>query len=274
MWFIALSVGRISGRAEGEARSYSQIQSTYAANKIKDCYAKPIVPIEECVADAIKTERADNRDEYDLAAQRQMAEWAKQLLGLSFIQLIVGGIGVGSVIFTIMQTQEVLKRAGIANKIAEDTANRQLRAYVTTEDHAIAGFWRNGPTVLHLKVWNRGQTPAYNVRIWSTVTGTLVDPDNTKIFKKVDQNFRQSRAVIGPGQSIVHDNDCQSPLDEAVYIGVVLGEIKLVYGGVVTYRDAFGKRHFTTFKQFFVGDGSWNQRSDDLMACGRGNVAS
>jgi len=249
------------------------------------------------------------REESDLCAQWQAADAAKKAADWAWWQMIFSGLGVLGIGVTLwfnkraidialgasddmerslaiaaqgaqgMQSAATaMRRVAIVGREqldhARDSANRQLRAYITTEDHAIAGFWRNGPTVFHLKVWNRGQTPAYDVRIWSIVTGTQGDPDRAKIFKVVNDSFRQSAAVIGPGQAIVHDNDCQAPLNGDSYASVVMGGGKFVYAGVVTYRDAFGKRHFTTFKQFYVGNGNWDTRADDLMACGRGNIAS
>lgn len=224
--------------------------------------------------------QAKNHDTADLCAQWRAAIAAEKAANASHQSNLIGGLGgllsfisIVLVFIALRQTERSLKEARAANQIAQASANRQLRAYLMTEDHQIQGFWRAGPTTMILKLYNRGQTPAYDVRVWSIVTGTLGDPSTLKIHKPKN-NFQQSTDVIGPGNFSLHVNDCQAPLDGDAYLGVVNGALKLVFAGIVTYRDAFGRRRFTVFKHFYVGDGNFKTTGGDLTACGRRNLAS
>lgn len=175
---------------------------------------------------------------------------------------------------TLKLAREGRKGAIEQNTIAKDTAKRQQRAYVMAEDQAVTGLFRGGPATCHLKVFNRGQTPAYGVRIWSIVGGTQTNPDDLKVSQRAGDDFRQSVDVIGPGNFITHKNDCQAPMSEAAYVGVATGGIKLVFAGVISHKDAFGQRHFATFKQFYTGNGNWATQGGDMTSCGRGNLAN
>lgn len=55
---------------------------------------------------------------------------------------------------------------------------------------------------------------------------------------------------------------------------MVYGGLKMVFSGVIRYRDIYGKRRFTTFKYFFHPHHNYTDNSFDLLACGRGNNAT
>jgi hypothetical protein len=224
-----------------------------------------------------KSERcyeSGNHESADLCAQWSAADAAKETAGLSYWGNWIAGFGAVLSFFSILLVLWALKQGRDANEIAKDTAKRELRAYVTTEDHDIVGFWRGGPTTLRMKIYNRGQTPAYDLKVWSIVGGTLEGPDDFKVKQIKNPDFRQSKTMLGPGQWILHTNSCQSPLDGNAYLGVVHGKLKLVFAGVLSYRDVFGRRRFTIFKQFYTGCGNFAEQNSDLVACGRGNTGS
>ena len=231
--------------------------------------------------DADRCYQAKNHDSADLCAQWRAAIAAEKAADSTYWGNVVGGIGaalsflsVVLVIAALRQTERSLKESMEANDIASQTAKRQLRAYVMAEDQTIDGLWRGGPTTMTLKVYNRGQTPAYNVRVWSVVTGTLENPDQCKIFRRAGEKFHQSTIDVGPGNFVVHGNDCQDPLDGNAYSGIVAGDLKLIFAGVIKYEDAFGRTRRTTFKQFYAGNGNSATITSDLSACGRGNRSS
>lgn len=228
-----------------------------------------------------RTEQVDPYELRDLFAQEDMAFYALLMFLAALATFIVTSAGTILIWQQVKLTRRAVEDTGEAtvamreaNQIADGTAQRQLRAYVTTEDHDIIGLYPSGPTTLRLKVYNRGQTPAHKVRIWSIVTATSDDPDALKMRHRGGL-FSQSSSIIGPGQWVLHTNGCQGPLDGAAYSAIALGELKLVFAGVVSYRDVFGRRHFTTFKQFYHGaKGDFATKAADLCACGRGNVGS
>lgn len=229
-----------------------------------------------------QTEQPRPHDLRDLAAQEDMAFWAMWMFVAALGTLVVTSFGTFLIWRQVKLTRKAVEDTGEAteamrhqNEIARDTANRQLRAYVTVEDHTLTGFFRNGPAVMTAKVWNRGQTPAYDVRVISIVAGTQnADPSTLKIRFTKKEGFLDSTGTLGPGQWVEHFNGCQGPLRNDAYVSVVSGGVSLVFAGVVTYRDAFRRRHWTTFKYFYRGTGDHASTMHDLFACNKGNIAS
>lgn len=153
---------------------------------------------------------------------------------------------------------------------------RTLRAYLGTEDHCVTGFGVGVAQTHTCKLFNRGQTPAYDVKIWSRPLAVVIDqidPNFAKVFRGPESVF-QSQIVIGPGQWVLHSNSSNGPLSKDSYFGVCTGGIAIIWGGVISYRDAFGKRHRTTFKYFLTGGGGALPSQFDMTACSRGNIAT
>jgi len=222
------------------------------------------------------------RAQDDLLAQQDMAFWAMLMFFAASLTVLLTGMGIWLLKRTLDATLQAVKDTGEAteamrdaNEIAQDTSQRQLRAYVGTEDHAMIDFIVDQFNGHICKVYNRGQTPAYDVEIWSRGTAlntTEENPHHAKIFRGGE--IEQSRAIIGPGQFIIHINRTLAPLTQGSYFGVGSGEVSIVWGGAISYRDAFGKRHKTTFKYFITGAGEMLPATFDLTACSRGNNAT
>jgi hypothetical protein len=255
--------GRTSSEAQqsyqiAQARQAGAIGRNAANNQARPSFSQPNQP--------------KNAQEYDASLTNWMqglSAVAVALFTYFLWRLQSQQVGLtGKALREAADATDAMKRQ---NEIAEDAAKRQLRAYVTTEDHEILGFWRGGPTTLRTKIYNRGQSPAYDLKIWSIVGGTLEEPDDFKVKQIKKGNFRQSSAMLGPGQWLLHGNSCQAPLNGDAYVGIVGGGLKLIFAGVVSYRDIFGRRYFTIFKQFYTGRGDWAEQSSDLLACGRHN---
>lgn len=209
-----------------------------------------------------------------LAAERS-ADQAERALYIAIVSAILSAMGLIGILLSLRQTDRSLREAKNANAIALETSKRELRAYVTTEDHEISDFQIGLRTGYRCKVYNRGQTPAYDVEIWSFTTSILsgsIDPSDVKI-RRPAKPF-SSRTIIGPGQFVVHENASQIPLTDDAFLAVASGGLIVIWAGVVTYRDAFGRKRRTTFKQLFTGDGSGPPRHLSMLACSRGNIAS
>lgn len=232
-------------------------------------------PVERAIANPRPTTGVDH-EKRDLAAQEASALWAFYVAVASFASVLITAVGTAFLYKQIVLTREAVEDTGKAtlamqrqNDIAEDTAKRQLRAYVSSEEEMIVGFYPQGPAIMRTKVFNRGQTPAYDLKIWSVVTGAE-NPHTVKI-RHPGNEFAQSSAVLGPGQWVIHENDCQNPLSRESYYIVAGGGLSLIFAGIISYRDAFGRRRYTTFKHFFTGDGNVRGRDFDLTGCERGN---
>lgn len=282
-WAMFYSAGFGSGYNEREAQIEAQHYATETANQIeRECSAKAGEAARECIADIVKAERESQRNESDLAAQWKAADWVMWASIIAGAQLIATVIGLYYIKGTLDETRKAVEDTSEAteamreaNKIARETSKRQMRAYVGVEDHEVINFGIGLTTGHQCKVWNRGQTPAYDVRIWSYPTCVIsaeTEPHDAKI--KPPKLIVQSSAILGPGQWVGHTNPNTKPMIEASYLGLCAGGLTIVWGGVVSYRDAFGKRRRTTFKYFATGTGEHLKANFDMCACASGNSAS
>jgi hypothetical protein len=131
-----------------------------------------------------------------------------------------------------------------------DTAIRDQRAYVCLS-HAKIEFRQERAPEIQVYMKNFGKTPAYDVR-WKI--GTIISgypwPSN---FPKLP-DFPTAVSVFAPGGDphimVIRQNP---PVSEQ--IAEILGtpQATLWVFGTVTYRDAFGKPHFTNYRLMFGG---------------------
>jgi hypothetical protein len=195
------------------------------------------------------------------------------------LSLILGALGVvataiGAVLVyrSLVQSEEGLKAASDANQLARETAQRELRAYVSAEKIAVVGLYVGHKATFVLEIVNRGQTPAYDVEIWSMPLAVTGEPDRAKAFRK-NTGHKTSKMVLGPSQDHTHTNASAGEITPESHFFLMNGGT-MIYFGVITYRDAFKKRRRTAFKYFVDGSGDLQHGAVFLTACGRGNVAS
>lgn len=102
--------------------------------------------------------RDDWREERDLQAQREMAQWAMLMLGVSVIGTIIAALGVIAV-------NRTLRLQYVANKDAEERFKKEHRAWLDVS-FVVDGYMFYGETfwfAVHLTARNVGQSPATNV---------------------------------------------------------------------------------------------------------------
>ena len=224
----------------------------------------------------------EGQGESDLCAQWHAANAAQDGAFWTKWGVLIGIVGSSLLLWQIILTRQAVKDTSgatvamrEANRIALDTSKRELRAYITTEDHEVINFQIGAKAGHQCKVYNRGHTPAYNVRIWSRPIAVITagtDLHRAKVFRA--ETVTQSSATLGPGQWVGHTNALNSPLVEDSYVGICVGGVAIVWAGVVTYRDAFGRLRRTTFKYFVTGSGETLPGFFDMTACSRGNIAN
>jgi hypothetical protein len=143
----------------------------------------------------------------------------------------------------------------------DDTANRQLRAYVSVDGATVSHF---GDTVVppeaHVILKNSGQTPAYEIRGWIAMkmaefpfNGTLENFGSLQSFPSVIGSGGSVHGIIATNRSLSTDEN-KSVSD---------GTGALFVWGEFTYQDAFKAPHYTRFRMFFGG--SAGIRPDGLM---------
>ena len=208
----------------------------------------------------------------ELEAQQTVAVWTKAMGLAAVIGMSVGVLGLGLIFFTFRETRRAANAGLEANEIARESNERQLRAYVGPEDEQVSDFRVGGDGKFHCKVFNRGQTPAYNVRICSIVIFSQEDPDKVRVRFK--QPTPLSNTTIGPGNYLTHNSVSDSGLSEIAVYGISNGDITAVFAGVISYDDIFGKRHRTTFKTWLKGRGKLLPEQNDMSAALKGNRAN
>ena len=131
--------------------------------------------------------KAAHHDTADLCAQWRAAIAAEKATEISvwgnWISAFAGVLSFLSIVLVVIalrQTERSLREAKAANEIASEMGKKQLRAYLSAEDHTIYNFFRGGNTALQVKIWNRGQTPARHVEAWCMISATTDDPDKAR----------------------------------------------------------------------------------------------
>ena len=138
-----------------------------------------------------RCEAAEKREDADLVAQQSMARSAAELLSLTESQLYVGGAGIFLLVVTIGFTIRATNAAVEANRIARESAEQQLRAYVYVVESSLE--WKDNRILkVTVKTKNAGQTPAYSRSDWISI-GLSGD------LNKLPNLGNPSRNDLGPG---------------------------------------------------------------------------
>lgn len=188
---------------------------------------------------ADKPYREEWRAEQDLEAQRMMAWWSK-VAGLA------ASIGVFLLAMTLWETTRTTVAAAEAAdatrkgvELAEKTAERQLRAYlsITSMD-----LHRDGDTYkLKTVITNDGQTPARGVRPSITMGIRTLAGEN---LPEIETD--EAAAVVGPGKIVTNEVSLSPTAGELAHIAS--GDRTIFAWGRVDYVDIFGTKRFLTVR--------------------------
>jgi hypothetical protein len=137
------------------------------------------------------------------------------------------------------------------------TAKRQLRAYIGIAGIDIKKVTLNEKPVMTVLIKNFGQTPAYRVRHWvdcAVVTkGTIKFDLEAKSFS--------GEATLNPSDTYSVVCVMLEPLTFEQVENILNDVDRLFLVGDIRYRDAFGHRRKTSFRQETAGR--------DIIAMGR-----
>lgn len=216
----------------------------------------------------------ESHDESDLCAQYRAADNAGSAARWAFWQLwfsIFGVVGLGiTIAFTIRATNAAVR----SNEIAQDTAKRQLRAYVVASTFKLDGAFIDGKPRVSFVLRNTGQTPAYEVR---ALAQTFVARGETVNASKVRFHGRKteiSKGVIGTGGIIGFRVPLSISLRGELLDDIRKGDVEVGVFGVVSYRDAFRRRRLATFKRFLDPADLKTVGKARLSICAKGNKAN
>jgi hypothetical protein len=152
--FYSYTIGNISGRLDTETSRHAARYEDATSKDINECYAKSDrAQVRECVNNAIKSSHENQRDEYDLQAQREMSNWAFWLLIVTVLHIPLTIGGLIALIKTIEQGRD-------ANQISQ----HGLNAIQKLEEGKLLLTYSNARTEKHLwrctlQAVNLGRSP-------------------------------------------------------------------------------------------------------------------
>jgi hypothetical protein len=129
---------------------------------------------------------------------------------------------------------------------AEQTAERQLRAYVMIDNAQIEGVRVGDIPSAKLIIKNSGQTPAYNVTHWCSV-GYGAYPFTGIVPGGEDEDVALPPRPLAPGGLISTWADETRRLDAATMNALLYKSHAVYVVGQIRYEDAFGHRRETDF---------------------------
>ena len=192
----------------------------------------------------------------DAAADSAWWAWAGGIIGLGSLVGIFAAIGL----------------AFHSNWIARDTAKRQLRAYISIEPGGINES-KDGLHSVPFNIINNGQTPAYEMEHGGDFVVTTGNP--LEFDPSVDGRLNGQTAVtdqsLGPNSNRFSYAYLEAELCVPFLAKIDKKEAAIIHYGYVTYKDAFGDRHRTSFAFYH-----WGEELSDLESkrCRFGNDAT
>lgn len=184
--------------------NYHQEASRNAASYARDAQnqiateCRMPVATQSCERDIQQSRRQNQREEYDLYAQKAMALWTALMGAMAVIGVALSGIGV----FLIWRTWD-------ATREAADSSRRTLSSFIAKERAILrplqalggTGGKRGRHTGVYIKVRNIGPTAA-------TIISTSWQVDEEGTWKGVFNNESKSRVLVPS------EGDAQSPFIE------------------------------------------------------------
>lgn len=133
------------------------------------------------------------------------------------------------------------------------TAKRQLRAYIAGPTKAEISDFNTPNPVNHLEFKNSGQTPAHNVRFWTSSAVAAYPLAEPPTAPTGDFSEREGSSVgtIGPGGTFYSDSEPNIAVTDAERTAVLEGSAAFFVYGELFYRDAFGYDRHTTFCHYY-----------------------
>jgi hypothetical protein len=180
------------------------------------------------------------------------------VLALTFLAALAAAI------FTARQAylaNKQLTAARDALKVSEETAKRQLRAYMFFVSASITPDAGNPSYyIASIDIKNWGQTPAYNVYSW--INAAVIEyplRSNLVMANPGDEN-----SDVGPGAGFRMEQVIQPTLSDQDLLDIRSGRKQIYVWGTIRYTDAFDQPHHTDFRlrsDREVGPKSWQVRT-------------
>ena len=207
----------------------------------------------------------EGQGESELCAQWKAADAAADSAWWAAVGSFAGAISTALVIVA-------LYFAFKSNWIARDTAKRQLRAYISIEPGGINEA-QNGLSRVPFNIINNGQTPAYELEHggdFVVIEGNPMEFDPS-LDGRLDGQTAVTDQSLGPNSNRFSYAYLEAALCAPFLAQIDKKEAAIIHYGYVTYKDAFGERHRTSFAFYH-----WGEVLSDLESkrCRFGNDAT
>lgn len=227
-----------------------------------------VVPASKTAAEA-EAEKRENERKADIERKGLVTNVFLAVFALG--QLIVTGITLFGLRHAKLAAEAADKAADAAKAsadIAAESAQRQLRAYVTVKETAITELAVGQTPDVVIAYENVGQTPAHDVTVKLGVKVPRLP--QLEAFELEPPHPSDSRSVVFPGQGGTLAISMPPALDDDFIRKFRAGVLSIYAYGEIRYRDEFGKPRYTRFR--LVHDHT--RRPHHFALCPEGNEAA
>lgn len=204
--------------------------------------ANPYLPYPDKYAE--RCYDASDHDAADLCAQWRAAIAAEKAAEATTFANLISGAGALLSFISVVLVVITLRQTRNANRYSEDTAEKELRAYLSfVELHA--GTSQKGEWKIQVEWRNTGSTPANNAIgfcDWRDFPEGVPDDFN---FPVTPLRSHEGASAIGPGQTIFTAAERRIPLFVVPLIAE--GKANVVVWSSVDYIDIYGVSRRTEF---------------------------
>lgn len=195
-------------------------------------------------------ESAQSREDRDLCQQWRMAQAAESQAGWTEAQFWITLAEVIGLLLVVIYTAKTARDAGrnaaaaeAIVKVSQETAERQLRAYVHVESIALEYIKESREWMVIATIKNHGLTPAKRCRIRIGVNyGTA----------QIDMRFCASRAIasrpLGSIPPSGRTDHSMTVVENNAWDSFVKGRMEMYAWGRIEYEDVSGKARATWFR--------------------------
>lgn len=265
-WLAALAFGLIV-TASLQAQEQAQSADDGAQEKQEASGDLPIgIPIriiendESTEARERRERESAKREQDDLIAQQRMAdatqamnEATQSMKNAAWLSFVAVAIGTGLLVWTLRLTRQANKAARDAVDVTREMGEAQVRAYISVSQVLVEPPQAGSHLVVKWKIKNYGNSPAKAVVARSVLSLDAYDPESRNL--EIRNALSRKCVPIGAGASFVLEKVSENILSVTDVEAIRNGGLRIAFGGHVTYRDAFGKKHGVIFKSMTDVDG-------------------
>jgi hypothetical protein len=251
-----------------DARHHAQQNASSARDRAQwACRRVEPLAVDECKAEQIAAARDDQRSEYDLSAQQQMADWAFWMMAVSAVTMAVAIWALWYVKGTLDETRAMTTEAKNTTAAAEAAlretqrvAAAELRPWVTIEAKITKVKKHANRVEVDYSVTfrNIGKTIATDVRMESAhdfLGERAVDGIDFRYASWTDRESSARPSALIPGEEITLPASHARSLDSLPWIGTgTAGRMMLsVVIASVFYRSKLDANPHRTDRSFLFG---------------------